>query len=58
MARPSRFQYPGAIYHVMARGDNPLSPLSDPFKGALKRPTQKANSLALAKALRDGDGAC
>jgi hypothetical protein len=23
---------------------NPLSPLSDPFKGALKRPTQKANS--------------
>jgi putative transposase len=21
MARPSRFQYPGAIYHVMARGD-------------------------------------
>ena len=23
---------------------NPLSPLSDPFNGALKRPTQKANS--------------
>jgi hypothetical protein len=21
MARPIRFQYPGAIYHVMARGD-------------------------------------
>lgn len=21
MARPLRFQYPGAIYHVMARGD-------------------------------------
>jgi putative transposase len=21
MARPSRFQYPGAVYHVMARGD-------------------------------------
>ena len=21
MARPTRFQYPGAIYHVMARGD-------------------------------------
>jgi hypothetical protein len=28
---------------VTERG-NPLSPLSDPFKGALKRPTQKANS--------------
>ena len=21
MARPLRFQYPGAVYHVMARGD-------------------------------------
>ena len=21
MARPTRFQYPGAVYHVMARGD-------------------------------------
>ena len=21
MARPPRFQYPGAVYHVMARGD-------------------------------------
>jgi hypothetical protein len=21
MARPRRFQYPGALYHVMARGD-------------------------------------
>ena len=26
------------------RKRQPLSPLSDPFKGALKRPTQKANS--------------
>ncbi len=35
----------------------PFLPLSDPFNGSLKRPTQKANSLAPAKALRDGDGA-
>ncbi len=31
-------------YSSSTRAINPLSPLSDPFKGALKRPTQKANS--------------
>ena len=29
---------------TLPTGDPPLSPLSDPFNGALKRPTQKANS--------------
>jgi|TARA_B110000037_G_C17117780_1_gene504461 hypothetical protein len=35
----------------------PFLPISAPFNGALKRPTPKANFLAPAKALRDGDGA-
>jgi len=35
----------------------PLSLLSDPFNKALTRSIPKANSLAPAKALRDGDGA-
>jgi hypothetical protein len=33
-----------ALIRMVVAKNNPLSPLSDPFKVALKRPTQKANS--------------
>ena len=42
---------------TVSREINPLSPLSDPLNGDLKLLTSKANFLAPAKALRDGDGA-
>jgi hypothetical protein len=60
LAKPMRDQLLGKPN--FASGDyektaTPFLPISAPFNGALKRPTPKANFLAPAKALRDGDGA-